>query len=364
VERLPSCIAAKNHPAMLVADAPGASRLNREETAGRRLHWIDALRGYAILLVMFTHLDFFPGASVGVQLFFVTSAIALMFSRSAHRETSVTPFFIRRFFRIAPMFWAAIPAFYFLHLLTGGAAADAAQIASAVTFTHWVKFQWNNAAVPGSWSIACEVIFYLFFSFVAARISSARRAAWLLAITVVVAVGLWPVLLWYAAWTGVSDPHSQHLFAYEAFSSQAPCFALGILVFMSLKEQRLNALAVGVLGIAAVVALCFLPDYAARLFLVWATAFAAIAYALGSGRIKFLVNRPICAVGLISYSAYFWHFFVLEISGWLLPNLNRMENIALVIAATVTLSTFTYLSVERPMMRLGARLSQRIAGAC
>jgi peptidoglycan/LPS O-acetylase OafA/YrhL len=47
-----------------------------------------------------------------------------------------------------------------------------------------------------------------------------------------------------------------------------------------------------------------------------------------------------------------------------LPNLNRMENIALVIAATVTLSTFTYLSVERPMMRLGARLSQRIAGAC
>ena len=126
----------------------------------------------------------------------------------------------------------------------------------------------------------------------------------------------------------------------------------------------MNALAVGVLGIATVVVLCFLTDYAARLFLVWATAFAAIGYALGSGRIQFLVNRPICAVGLISYSAYFWHFFVLAISGWSLPNLSRMENIALVIAATFTLSTFTYLSVERPMMRLGARLSRRMAGVC
>ena len=187
---------------MAVAIAQGAGGLNREETP-RRLHWIDALRGYAILLVMFTHLDLFAGASVGVQLFFVTSAIALMFSRSAHRETSVIPFFIRRFFRIAPMFWAAIPVFYVLHLLTGVAPADAAQIVSAVTFTHWVKLQWNNAAVPGSWSIACEVIFYLFFPFVAARISSAREGALLVAVTVIVAVGMWPVLLWYAGWTGV-----------------------------------------------------------------------------------------------------------------------------------------------------------------
>ncbi len=347
---------------MLVANAREASGSDREETPTRRLHWIDALRGYAILLVMFTHLDLFAGASVGVQLFFVTSAIALMFSRSAHCETSVIPFFIRRFFRIAPMFWAAIPVFYCLHLLTGAVPADAAQLVSAVTFTQWVKPQWNNAAVPGSWSIGCEVIFYLFFPFVAARISSARQPAWLVAITIIVAVCLWPVLLWYAQWTGVSDPHSQHFFAYEAFSTQAPCFALGILVFMSLKEQRLNALAVGLLGIAAVIALCFLTEYAARLFLIWAAAFAAVAYALGSGRLQFLVNRPICAVGLISYSAYFWHFFVLEISAWLFPTQNRVETTVLVIGVTLALSTLTYLSVERPMMRLGARLAQSAAG--
>ena len=206
VERLPSCIAAKNHPAMLVANlvanAGEASGLNREETPGRRLHWIDALRGYAILLVMFTHLDLFAGASVGVQLFFVTSAIALLFSARAPRNER-HPIFYPALLSYRPYVLAAIPAFYFLHLLTGVAPADAAQIVSAVTFTHWIKFQWNNAAVPGSWSIACEMIFYLFFPFVAARISSARHAAWLLAITVVVAVGLWPVLLWYAAWTGL-----------------------------------------------------------------------------------------------------------------------------------------------------------------
>ena len=337
--------------------------MNREETPRKRLHWIDALRGYAILLVMATHLNFFAGASVGVQLFFVTSAIALMFSRLAHRERNATPFFIRRFFRIAPMFWAAIPVFYFQHLLTGVAPANVAQIVSTATFTHWVKLQWIDSAVPGSWSIACEVIFYLFFPFVAARIFNTRQAIGLVAITIIMAVCLWPVLLRYAAWTGVSDSHSQHLFAYDAFSSQAPCFALGILVFTALKEERLNALTVGVSGIAILIILCLLPDYVARLFLVWAMAFAAIAYALGRGQFQFLVNRPICAVGVISYSAYFWHFFVLAISGWLFPTLNRMENAALVIPVTLALSTLTYLSIERPMMRLGDRLSRQVAGS-
>jgi peptidoglycan/LPS O-acetylase OafA/YrhL len=86
------------------------------------------------------------------------------------------------------MFWASIPLFYLQNLITGGPTADVAQIVSAATFTHWVKPQWNNSAVPGSWSIACEVTFYLFFPFVAARVTNVRQGIGLVAIAVVLAV--------------------------------------------------------------------------------------------------------------------------------------------------------------------------------
>jgi peptidoglycan/LPS O-acetylase OafA/YrhL len=89
------------------------------------------------------------------------------------------------------------------------------------TFTHWVKPQWNNSAVPGSWSIACEVIFYLFFPFVAARVTNVRQA-----IGLVVFCGM----------DGVADISRQHGFTFYSFNTQAPCFAAGILVFRLLER--------------------------------------------------------------------------------------------------------------------------------
>jgi peptidoglycan/LPS O-acetylase OafA/YrhL len=324
----------------------------------KRLAWIDALRGYAILCVFAAHLSSAEIGARGVQLFFVASAIALMYSR----HPGLSAFFIRRFFRIAPMFWTAIAAFYFLALIIGIPPPNAAQLASAATFTFWIKPEWNGAAVPGSWSIACEVMFYLFFPFVAARISTLGASLRLLAFTVAVAVCSWPVLTWYAAWSGVEGLPSQHNFAFITFTSQAPCFALGVLAFMALEENRINPVAVGLFGLAAIAVLCCVPQMTNRFFLVWATAFAAVAYALGTGKFRFLVNPAICAVGLISYSAYFWHFFVLYLAAWSFPTLSRTSIAAIVVPVTLALSTLTYLGIERPMMRLGARIASQRAG--
>ena len=324
----------------------------------KRLDWIDALRGYAIIGVMMSHLHLL-GPPAPVQLFFLTSGIALMYAHRSHGELGARSFYIRRFFRIAPMFWTSIPLFYLQNLITGDSPADLAQILSAATFTHWVKPQWNNSAVPGSWSIACEVTFYLFFPFVAARTTNVRRGIGLVAVAVALAVCMWPVLMWYADWTGVPEIAGRNAFTFYSFSTQAPCFAIGILVFRLLEHKGLHALAIGLLGLAAIVVFWPLREHGDRYYLFNVAAYAALAYALGNGKLGFLVNRPIRGIGLISYSAYFWQFIVIALSEKYLPFFTGLDRVALVFATTLLLSALTYIVIERPMIRLGAKLASR-----
>src|SRR5580658_7481349 len=98
------------------------------ETSGpaRHFDYIDALRGYAILMVIAVHTaQSFPDlpnplaevlkqGARGVQLFFVTSALTLSMSWVARHE-SAADFYTRRLFRIAPMFWIAIVFFLWLN---------------------------------------------------------------------------------------------------------------------------------------------------------------------------------------------------------------------------------------------------------
>jgi peptidoglycan/LPS O-acetylase OafA/YrhL len=55
----------------------------------------------------------------GVQLFFVASAMTLLMSWNA-RGDGAGAFYIRRFFRIAPMFYISVPIFLILHRCARG----------------------------------------------------------------------------------------------------------------------------------------------------------------------------------------------------------------------------------------------------
>ena len=83
--------------------------------------YIDALRGLAFLLVLLVHTDQQVGeytgkilalsGKYGVQLFFVISSLTLFLSlnqRKKFERRFVLNFFIRRLFRIAPLFWFGI----------------------------------------------------------------------------------------------------------------------------------------------------------------------------------------------------------------------------------------------------------------
>jgi peptidoglycan/LPS O-acetylase OafA/YrhL len=95
-------------------------------SAVEKLDYIDVLRGIAILMVMLVHTsqavngvsqlvgDIARSGQMGVQLFFVASAYTLCFSRirRAEEKQLLFSFWIRRFFRIAPLYYVAAIAYF------------------------------------------------------------------------------------------------------------------------------------------------------------------------------------------------------------------------------------------------------------
>jgi exopolysaccharide production protein ExoZ len=165
----------------------------------RHFDYINALRGYAILMVIAVHTaQAFPDlppslaqiltqGARGVQLFFVTSALTLCMSWVARNE-SAADFYTRRLFRIVPMFWIAIIFFLWLNGTAPSSYApygiDFKHIAMTVLLVQGLWPDTITSVVPGGWSVADEVIFYALFP---AVVPLLLKASWKSLIIVAVA---------------------------------------------------------------------------------------------------------------------------------------------------------------------------------
>lgn len=369
-----------------------------------KLGFIDALRGYAVLLVITSH----AGMSVtelpypirkltnfgwyGVQLFFLMSCVTLLLSwRSdeAKGTANLRFFWIRRLLRIAPMYYAAGLLFFVVMPPELGFDVQEA-LASALFVNSWhpilmptVAHKWS--VVPGGWSVGVEFTFYLIFPVFAALVGTWRRA-------VVVAVAGFAVA--YVS-TVVAEPlllpsygkTATEMFLFYWFPHQFPVFALGAVLYHALKatwdapEGSVTRLlrchgtwvAVGCIGACIAVASLPFPGrmpapplYLPRPYLA-SIIFMVLALALGNSKVNLLNNRWIRSFGRVSFSAYLLHFAVIHM-------LTRLPSVfdtsatgyrailmfALLYLCTVPithlLAIVTFNAIEQPMMEVGRTL--------
>ena len=151
----------------------------------KKLEYITILRGLAILAVLMVHVEqqssgvaylhpyiisIIENGSRGVQLFYILSAFTLFRSfklRSTTESSPIKNYFIRRFFRIAPLYYLAI--IYYLwqdgtgprYWLGNAPKITNSNIISNVFFLHGLNPYWITSLVPGGWSVTVEVMFYL-----------------------------------------------------------------------------------------------------------------------------------------------------------------------------------------------------------
>ena len=120
----------------------------------------------------------------GVALFFIVSAFTLFLSYDNRRDeqSPTRNFFLRRFFRLAPMFYVAtVVSVVFLPILPGHGATSC-----SLLFLHGLSSTAIGHGAVGGWSVADEALFYMLLPFLFSRIRSLKSAlVWMIAASAV-----------------------------------------------------------------------------------------------------------------------------------------------------------------------------------
>jgi len=298
-----------------------------DEVSERKIDAIQALRGFAALLVVARHAwpSFRVGGS-GVDLFFIISGFTMLYS-SQHAfgsASSIVPFIKRRLIRIYPTYWAATALFIVLM----GMPSIPALIGSLLL----IPIQFPPFLSPG-WTLIFELMFYgIFAAFLFLPMKTASAAV-LGALLALVSVGpLVPFLEVYS-----------HPIILE--------FGIGILIGLAYCQgARVSGNAATIILGLGVCCLCLSVllgelgdrEWARQVF--WGLPFAAILVALVFGPEVSLLRRNVFQrLGEASYSIYVTHWIVVV-------GFHPHNHKGIVFLASIFLGVGFYHIVERPTL--------------
>jgi len=358
----------------------------------KKYDYIDALRGFAIMGVVLVHSSHWvaPSSALfskiaaqgsrGVQLFYIASALTLFLSmagRASSEERPILGFFIRRFFRIAPAFYLAIIVYTACDGLSSRYWAPDGIKWWFIPLTACFLNGWCpgtiKSVVPGGWSIAVEMTFYLLVPFLFARLKSIKATVLALLISTILAnVASAAVIQFLSPRYADAQKYIVEYFAHLWFASQLPVFILGIVLYHLIKRQRQGDKRGGALLLAA--SLLLLLALAVRTpasflanQLLHGVAFVSFALSLHRWPCVALVNRATVWIGRLSYSVYLVHFMVLRIlksvfaDGFgVTGNQGCVLAFLLVLGASLGVSSLTYRFVETPGINLGKSIIRKL----
>jgi peptidoglycan/LPS O-acetylase OafA/YrhL len=369
----------------------------------KKYAFIDALRGLAILGVLVYHASIHvPGVDErvmailrnghhGVQLFFIVSALTMFLSlgsRSARESRPIRNFFIRRVFRIVPLFYAGALFYFWYDRLAqgdlGSAQSSIGCILATLTFTNGWAVDWINRLVPGGWSIAVEMNFYLLVPWLFSRFRSGQQAmtaAFIALIAGGAASGVAKKLLTHTLGTGSADAVAR--FTWYWLPAQIPMFLSGVALYFLLRpllesrsaETQASRPSPWLLLALAIYLIAAQSYSQTSLYLeqgLFAVAVLLLAWSLAIRPNLLVVNRATCYLGVVSYSAYLSHFLMLDLTDRLFRNFpaesfhplsplpRLVAFIAVTLAGTVLISTITYRTIELPAQSLGKRLIKHL----
>jgi peptidoglycan/LPS O-acetylase OafA/YrhL len=383
---MPTPVQAGEAPIPAVCPIP-ATAASSDEPASFHLgyrRWLDGLRGVAILLVVFFHLQLLPGGALGVDLFFVLSGFLitnLLVEEWLRRGSiSLKRFYFRRALRLLPGFIVLLLVFIVHTLLTSPPETIAARwhelAVVACYVANWNQLHGASLTLLGhTWSLSVEEQFYLLWPVLLCLLlylKVPRRHILILVIGAIIASAMLRLGL-----------HNQHRFLggpkidimrlYAGLDTRADALLAGCLAGLVASWNWLPTSCRFIASIKAasvfavlVLAFCLLKrdlcssQYYDGLFTVVAlmTAILIIRLLVAPSRIgaAILESAPLVSVGRISYGLYLFHAPVIacfdeDSLGW-----RHLGTTALAFVLSVAAALLSFYLVERPFLRLKDRL--------
>ncbi|MFV0418419.1 MAG: acyltransferase family protein [Dysgonomonas sp.] len=349
----------------------------------KKYQYIDSLRGIAVLLVILVHIyyvldhtaDYFDyngvflkivrGGAYGVQLFFIVSAFTLMMSHYNRLEepNRTSNFFIRRFFRIAPMYYLAIIYFtldkYLQFNLANPdfSAVPVRSLLSNVFFTNALIPEHTNNYVPGGWSVSVEFLFYFTLPFICQKIKSFNSALILFLITLTIAIIVDPYI----------KAHTQFPYFHEYnFFVQLPVFPLGIMAYFYLNKEQHEIKPIT--WVFTALLLCVFCYVSVPRNIMFSLVFVLLLIIQSKYKFGLLSNKLLASIGKVSFSMYLVHFAVIylfnrfhfyhaiEVSDFGTCLFNFIVMYIIVAVLTYIISSITYRLIELPGQDLGKKI--------
>lgn len=344
----------------------------------RRFAVLDGLRAMSIIMVFTAHpasKEFWPllHGATGVTMFFVLSGflITTLLLREESRSGGVDlrAFYVRRTFRIYPMFFAVFFLYVFLLLVLGLQPERRAAFVENIPYTlllfpeHMMFFNPYEYSIPfnGAWSIGIEEKFYL----------------------------IWPVLgfVFLAKWKGARTPvlallaaafHAAGLLGPNLqFLSPYQHIVYGALVAVILHNPNgyFRASFVGrprvlVLVVAATASLQFgtsgvlLEGWAYGLLGIFMAVLLTGLVTTRSSAVRWLSSKPMAYLASLSYVLYLIHNFFLNGAEELVPTYwgftGSVVSTLTAFIASVLVAHVIHKYFEEPMRVLGVKLSRNL----
>lgn len=362
-------------PLAIRAQVPSSSK---DDRAGYRPD-VDGLRAVAVLSVLLFHLNklVLPGGFLGVDIFFVISGFLItrnILQDVERGQFSIAEFYRRRIKRIAPVMLAVVAVTFFasqLLLLPEDAQKTARStvfsLASLANVYFWkyqdrTYFALDSAQIPllHLWSLGVEEQFYLLWPvLLVVFYRPVRTKALLASAAIVAALSFLMGDILYDV-----DPS----FVYYMLPTRAGELLLGVFVALAVMrqvERRIRPSWAPLIATGGALVL------AASLFLVtehqrfpgWRAILptAATASLILAGHCgenfwsRLLAIKPLVWVGLLSYSAYLWHWPLLALFryGYGEPG---PAFAAVAVVVTLLLAWLSYRYIEQPARRSSAPL--------
>lgn len=356
----------------------------------KKYEYIDSLRGIAILLVILVHVQFIEGIGpsmgyfhekvklfienghLGVNLFFVVSAYTLMLShqRRQFEDHANRNFFIRRFFRIAPMYYLAIIYFSFAYYAgldfsnLNWENVPKKELLTNIFFINGFFPEYIHRYVPGGWSITVEFTFYAVFPFLFSRIKNINTA-FLFTLTTLLISTVFCLIL-----QGTSADHNN--FLGLNFITQLPVFSLGMLAFFIVSNKyKLEEIKLSSLAYMAVTMLIYCYVVINYDFL-YSIVFFLLLVILTKKAYPLFSNKILAKIGKVSFSLYLMHFIIMTFfnrHGWLSwVKIDSTLSAVLyfifayfcIFAVSYIASVITHKFIEIPGQNLGRKLIKKL----